>query len=85
MCHDLERSNRLELDWLAGKVVALDRELGVATPLNETVYAILKLYRMGKPVSDSRRWKIRCRYRSSPSHETGIARQIEPPISEITV
>jgi len=52
MCHDLERGNRLELDWLAGKVVALGRELGVATPWNEAVYAMLKLYRMGKPDSD---------------------------------
>ena len=52
MCHDLERGNRLELDWLAGKVVALGRELGVATPWNEAVYAVLKLYRMGKPAAD---------------------------------
>ncbi len=52
MCHDLERGNRLELDWLAGKVVSLGRELGVATPWNEAVYAVLKLYRMGKPAAD---------------------------------
>ncbi|MBX6424563.1 MAG: 2-dehydropantoate 2-reductase [Variibacter sp.] len=47
MAHDLERGNRLELDWLSGKVVALGRELGVPTPKNEAVYAILKLHRMG--------------------------------------
>jgi 2-dehydropantoate 2-reductase len=46
--NDLEAGNRLELDWLAGKVVALGRELGVPTPANEAVYAILKLYRMGR-------------------------------------
>jgi 2-dehydropantoate 2-reductase len=47
MAHDLERGNRLELDWLAGKVVALGRKHGVPTPANEAVYAILKPYRMG--------------------------------------
>ncbi|MEI7806844.1 MAG: ketopantoate reductase C-terminal domain-containing protein [Hyphomicrobiales bacterium] len=47
MLHDLERGNRLELDWLAGKVVALGRETGVATPANAAVYAMLKLHRMG--------------------------------------
>jgi 2-dehydropantoate 2-reductase len=47
MAHDLERGNRLELDWLAGKVVALGRKLGVPTPANEAVYAVLKLHRMG--------------------------------------
>ena len=47
MAHDLERGNRLELDWLAGKVVALGRSLGVPTPANEAMYAVLKLHRMG--------------------------------------
>jgi 2-dehydropantoate 2-reductase len=48
MAHDLERGNRLELDWLAGKVVALGRKYGVATRAQEAVYAILKPYRMGR-------------------------------------
>jgi 2-dehydropantoate 2-reductase len=47
MLHDLERGNRLELDWLAGKVVASGRALGVPTPANDAVYAVLKLHRMG--------------------------------------
>jgi 2-dehydropantoate 2-reductase len=47
MLHDLERGNRLELDWLAGYVVRLGRELGVATPANEAVYKVLKLHRLG--------------------------------------
>ena len=47
MAHDLDRGNRLELDWLAGRVVSLGRELGVPTPACETIYAILKPYRMG--------------------------------------
>jgi 2-dehydropantoate 2-reductase len=48
LLHDLERGNRIELDWLAGKVVALGRELNVPTPANAAVYAVLKLHRMGR-------------------------------------
>ncbi|MFA6267625.1 MAG: 2-dehydropantoate 2-reductase [Pseudolabrys sp.] len=47
MAHDLERGNRLELDWLSGKVRALGRELGVPTPASDTVCKVLKLHRMG--------------------------------------
>lgn len=49
MLHDLERGNRLELDWLAGTVVRLGRELGVPVPWNTAVHAILKPYRLGRP------------------------------------
>lgn len=52
LLHDLERGNRLELDWLAGKVVEFGRALGVPTPANAAVYAILKLHRMGRLASD---------------------------------
>jgi 2-dehydropantoate 2-reductase len=48
MANDLEVGNRLELDWLGGKVVALGRKLGIPTPAQEAVYAILKPYRMGR-------------------------------------
>ena len=47
MAHDLERGNRLELDWLAGTVVRLGRQYGVPTPANAAVYALLKPWRMG--------------------------------------
>ena len=47
--HDLERGNRLELDWLSGKVAALGRELGVPTPANAAVAALLAPYKMGRP------------------------------------
>jgi 2-dehydropantoate 2-reductase len=47
MAHDLERGNRLELDWLAGKVRALGRELSIPTPASDMVYTVLKLHRMG--------------------------------------
>lgn len=52
MLHDLERGNPLELDWLAGYVVRLGSELGVATPTNEAVYKVLKLHRRGADASD---------------------------------
>jgi 2-dehydropantoate 2-reductase len=48
MAHDLERGNRLELDWLAGRVVQLGRDLGIPTPANAAVYTVLKLHRMGQ-------------------------------------
>jgi 2-dehydropantoate 2-reductase len=49
MAIDLLRGNRLELPWLAGKVVALGRELGVPTPAYDIMYAALKPYANGKP------------------------------------
>jgi len=48
MAHDLERGNRIELDWLAGKVRALGREFAIPTPASDTVYTVLKLHRMGR-------------------------------------
>jgi 2-dehydropantoate 2-reductase len=47
MCEDVERGNRLELDWLQGKVVELGRKHAVPTPANEYVYKVLKLLRNG--------------------------------------
>jgi 2-dehydropantoate 2-reductase len=49
MAVDLLRGNRLELPWLAGKVVALGRELGIATPTFDVMYAALKPYAGGAP------------------------------------
>jgi 2-dehydropantoate 2-reductase len=48
LLHDLERGNRIEIDWLAGRVAALGRELGVPAPMNSAIYAVLKLHRMGR-------------------------------------
>ena len=48
LLHDLERGNRIEIDWLAGRVAALGRELGVPVPMNTAIYALLKLHRMGR-------------------------------------
>ncbi len=47
MAADLESGRRLELPWLSGRVSALGRELGVPTPVNDTLYAALKPYEMG--------------------------------------
>ena len=49
MAMDLLRGNRLELPWLGGKVVALGKQLGIATPVFSTMYAALKLYANGTP------------------------------------
>jgi 2-dehydropantoate 2-reductase len=49
MAVDLLRGNRLELPWLAGKVVALGRELGVPTPTFDVMFAALKPYANGAP------------------------------------
>jgi 2-dehydropantoate 2-reductase len=50
MTVDLLRGNKLELPWLAGKVVALGRELRVPTPAYAVMYAALKPYANGKPM-----------------------------------
>ncbi|HVF65589.1 MAG TPA: 2-dehydropantoate 2-reductase [Casimicrobiaceae bacterium] len=47
MLHDLEVGHRLEAPWLCGAVARLGGELGVATPVNETIYAALKPYVAG--------------------------------------
>ncbi len=47
MAYDLERGNRLELDWLSGKVRELGRALNIPTPAHDTVYTVLKLHRLG--------------------------------------
>jgi len=49
MTVDLLHGNKLELPWLAGKVVALGRELNVPTPTYDVMYAALKPYANGAP------------------------------------
>jgi 2-dehydropantoate 2-reductase len=49
MAVDLSRGNRLELPWLAGKVVELGRRHGVPTPTNAAIFAALKPYANGAP------------------------------------
>lgn len=47
MHHDLERGNRLEVDWLSGGVVDLGRKAGVPAPANRAVCDILALHAGG--------------------------------------
>jgi 2-dehydropantoate 2-reductase len=49
MAVDLRAGRRLELPWLAGRVVQLGAEHGVPTPVNRVVYAALKPYANGAP------------------------------------
>ena len=49
MAFDLIRGNRLELPWLAGKVVVLGRKHGIPTPANAAIFAALKPYANGAP------------------------------------
>ncbi len=48
MANDLNNGNRLELDWLAGTISKLGKQLNVPTPVNDTIYAALKSFRMGR-------------------------------------
>ena len=47
MHHDLEKGNRLEVEWLSGGVVKLGKEKGVPTPCNRAVCDILALHAGG--------------------------------------
>ncbi|MDN5843213.1 MAG: 2-dehydropantoate 2-reductase, partial [Alcaligenaceae bacterium] len=44
MYHDLERGNRIELAWLSGDVLARGERLGVPTPCNRAIVALLSIY-----------------------------------------
>ena len=48
MHHDLDRGNRLELDWLSGAVVRFGSELSIPTPRNQAVCSALKSLAAGK-------------------------------------
>ena len=50
MHHDLERGNRLEVEWLSGGVVQLGESVRVPTPANRAVWDILSLHAAGKRV-----------------------------------
>ena len=46
--HDLDRGNRLEVEWLSGGVVQLGQAVGVPTPMNRAVWDILALHAQGR-------------------------------------
>lgn len=49
MAMDLLRGNKLELPWLAGRVVEMGRELGVPTPVTRVLNAVLVPWVDGRP------------------------------------
>jgi 2-dehydropantoate 2-reductase len=48
---DLIAGNRLELQWLGGRVRELGRQYGIPTPANDFIWAALKPFMMGKPAA----------------------------------
>ncbi|MGO1118678.1 ketopantoate reductase family protein [Rhodovibrionaceae bacterium A322] len=48
MLVDLERGNRLELNWLTGGIVRLGEKAGVATPANEKILQTLLPFALGE-------------------------------------
>jgi 2-dehydropantoate 2-reductase len=48
MHHDLQRGNRLEVEWLSGDVSRRGERLGVATPVNRAVLDILSMHAGGR-------------------------------------
>ena len=48
MHHDLERGNRLEVEWLSGGVVQLGKMKNLPTPANRAVWDILALHAAGR-------------------------------------
>lgn len=47
MLHDLERGNRLEVEWLNGAVARMGAEMGIDTPVNRLIATALKLHALG--------------------------------------
>ncbi|HZR62213.1 MAG TPA: 2-dehydropantoate 2-reductase [Xanthobacteraceae bacterium] len=48
MRHDLQRGQRLEVQWLSGGIADMGAKLGVPTPANRAVYDILVLHADGR-------------------------------------
>jgi 2-dehydropantoate 2-reductase len=48
MHHDLEADNRLEVAWLSGAVSRFGRELGVETPVNQSIFNQLEKFAVPK-------------------------------------
>ena len=49
MLVDLEAERPLEAPWLSGAVARMGRELGVPTPVNDTLFAAMQPFVMGRP------------------------------------
>ena len=54
MLQDIEAGRKTEVDTFAGKVVALGKQYGIATPANETLLRIIRILEAaGGNISDS--------------------------------
>lgn len=51
MSVDLERGNRLEVEWLSGAIARIGRELGVPTPVHRVVADALAPFARGRPAA----------------------------------
>lgn len=49
MLHDLNAGKRMELDNLSGAITRIGRQYGVPTPVHDTLYAVLKPHKEGRP------------------------------------
>ncbi|HET6740328.1 MAG TPA: 2-dehydropantoate 2-reductase [Kribbella sp.] len=49
MHHDLDRGNRLEVEWLSGDVVARGKDLDIPTPCNRAITDLLSPHANGHP------------------------------------
>ena len=47
MLQDLEAGRKLELSWLSGSVCRLGNAAGIATPVHDTLFAVLKPFEDG--------------------------------------
>ena len=47
MHHDLQKGNRLEVEWLSGDVVRRGKQAGIPTPVNRSIFDVLALYADG--------------------------------------
>ncbi|MBT6886005.1 MAG: 2-dehydropantoate 2-reductase, partial [Rhodospirillaceae bacterium] len=47
MLVDLEAGKPLEAPWLSGAVARMGREVGVPTPVNDTLFAVVQPYIQG--------------------------------------
>lgn len=48
MHHDLEKGNRLEVEWLSGDVVRRGKQAGIETPVNRSIFDVLALHAEGR-------------------------------------
>jgi 2-dehydropantoate 2-reductase len=44
---DLEKGRPLEIEWISGAVKRLAKDVGLSVPHNETLHALLSIYRDG--------------------------------------